>query len=129
MYWYDKPADSRDEPELAFFAAVPTVWDETRVLDGAPGESAVLARRSAGDWFVGAITNNDARQLTLPLSFLAPGATYTACIYTDDDKVKTRTRVAVEKRLADASKTWSFPLKASGGLAIHFIREPSAGNK
>lgn len=53
LYWYDRPSDSRDEPELEFFDRVPTVWDETKVLQGKIGEYITTARRKGDEWFVG----------------------------------------------------------------------------
>ena len=126
LYWYDRPSDSRDEPELEFFDAIPTIWDDTRVLDGAPGEYVVMARRSGNEWFLVAITNNDTRKIEISLSFLPKDATYTAGIYTDDDKVKTRTKVGIEQRRVKAADKLSFQLKGSGGVAIRLF-DASAG--
>lgn len=120
MYWYDKPEDSRDEPELAFFDAVPTVWNDTKVIDGTPGQYAVVARRSGQDWFLGGITNNDGREISIPLSFLSKDRSYIAHIYTDDEKVKTQTHVRVESKKVKAGENLVFQLKPSGGVAIHF---------
>lgn len=119
MYWYDRPEDCQDEPELAFFDAVPTVWDDTKVLSGRPGESAVLARRGGDQWFVGGITNNDARTITVDFGFLPEGVTYLADIYTDgSDKIPTRTKVKVDQRKIKAGEKMQFSLKASGGFAM-----------
>lgn len=69
MYWYDKPSDSQDEPELKFFDDVYTTWDDTQVLQGKIGEFVTIARRKGEEWFVGAITNNDAREQEISLDF------------------------------------------------------------
>lgn len=119
MYWYDAPSDSRDEPELAFFDAIPTVWDDTKVIGGTPGEYAIVARKSGEEWFVGAITNNNSRKINIPLSFIGNGEKYKAYIYTDDSSVKTRTKVKVSEKEVSSGQTLSFDLKASGGVAIH----------
>ncbi|MGD1895291.1 MAG: glycoside hydrolase family 97 C-terminal domain-containing protein [Cyclobacteriaceae bacterium] len=63
-------------------AAVPTVWDETQVLDGKVGEYVAIARRKGDDWYVGALTNWDAREMTLDLSFLSEG-NYQAEVFRD----------------------------------------------
>ncbi|MGJ7032450.1 alpha-glucosidase [Niabella hirudinis] len=118
MYWYDRPEDSRDEPELEFFDRVPTVWDDTKVLDGAIGQYAVVARRSGDAWFVGSITNNDARHLKIACSFLPPGKKYRAKIYYDDPKSSVRTRVSIKQVTVDAGSVIDAPLLASGGQAI-----------
>jgi alpha-glucosidase len=70
----DSPSNYRREPEsLAFLAAVPTVWDETRVLSATVGEHILVARRHGREWYVGALTNWDARDLDVDLSFLGNG--------------------------------------------------------
>lgn len=71
----DSPTHYRREPEaMEFLAAVPTVWDETRVLDARLGEYVLLARRSGSDWYLGAITGWTSRDLTVDLSFLPAGS-------------------------------------------------------
>lgn len=118
LYWYDKPALSKDEPELSFWDNIPTSWDETKVIQGKPGEFITNARRSGKDWFVGTITNNDARVLQLPLNFLPKGQKYIATVYSDDASVNTATHVKVENINVDASAVLQVSLKPSGGQAI-----------
>lgn len=68
----DSPSNYMREPECTdFIAKVPTVWDETRALDGKIGEYCAIARRSGSNWYVGVLNNWDERDLTLDLSFLA----------------------------------------------------------
>jgi len=70
----DSPSRYLEEPEaMEFLAAVPTVWDETRVLDARLGDYVAVARRSGGDWYVGAMTDWTARDLEIDLSFLPEG--------------------------------------------------------
>jgi len=67
----DTPSNYSREPEiLDFLSKVPSVWDETRVLDGKIGDYVVVARRSGQDWYVGAMTDWEPRTLTIDLSFL-----------------------------------------------------------
>jgi alpha-glucosidase len=74
-HFADKPEAYDRFPEaLRFLDQVPTVWDQTEVVGGYPGESAVFARRSGERWFVGGIAVGDARTLTAPLAFLGPGS-------------------------------------------------------
>ncbi|MGK9124469.1 glycoside hydrolase family 97 protein [Olivibacter sp. SA151] len=120
LYWYDKPANYQGEPEIEFFDRVKTVWDDTRVLDGKIGEYIVTARRSGSDWFVGTITNTDARAIAFTLDFLEKGKQYVMHIYTDDGQVQTKTKVAVNRFLVKSSETLRLQLKASGGAAIRF---------
>jgi len=123
LFWYDKPSDYHGEPEIAFFREVPTVWDETRVLLGDIGRFASIARRSGEDWFVGTINNSEPRELELSLSFLKPGVSYTARIYSDDDLVRTATKVRVTSAAVDSRTTLRVPLKPSGGQAVWITPE------
>ena len=52
IFWYDKPSEYHGEPEIEFFQHVPTVWDDTKVINGEIGKFATIARRSGDDWFV-----------------------------------------------------------------------------
>lgn len=118
LYWYDQPSSYQGEPEIEFFDKVHTVWDETRVINGEAGEFITTARRKANVWFVGAITNNQSRQITIPTAFLTKGKKYSIKTFQDDDTVQTRTKVAVKEQIIKAGEVLSFNLKASGGVAI-----------
>jgi len=118
IFWYDKPSEWHGEPEIEFFKHVPTVWDETRVIHGAIGQYATIARRSGDDWFVGTINNAQAREVELPLSFLPQGTAYTAHIYADDPAVATRTHVAVKTRPVTSSTVLEISLPSAGGQAL-----------
>jgi alpha-glucosidase len=70
----DSPSNYMAEEECTgFIAAVPTVWDQTRALNGEIGNYITIARRKGNDWYIGSLTNWDARTLTLDLSFLGEG--------------------------------------------------------
>ncbi len=65
----DSPSQYEREPEsLDYIAKIPTVWDETVVLDGKVGEYIVTARRSGSTWYVGALTSWTPRELTIDLA-------------------------------------------------------------
>ena len=67
----DSPSNYSKEPEcLKFIAGVPTVWDKTVALAGKAGEYVAMARRKGDVWYVGAITDWNARELELDLSFI-----------------------------------------------------------
>jgi len=125
LYWYDVPSrDYQGEPEVEFWAHCPTIWDETRVLQGEIGEYAVVARRSGEDWFLGAITNTDARILTISLEFLDSVRNYTATRYADGgEEVPTRTHVRISRSHVTSDSVITLDLKASGGEAIRFVPE------
>ena len=71
----DSPSNYLAEPECTdFIASFPTTWDETVPLCGEIGEYVAIARRKGDTWYVGAMTDWNARDLTLDLSFIGPGA-------------------------------------------------------
>ena len=118
IFWYDKPSDYRGEPEIEFFRRVPTVWDETKVINGRIGQFATIARRSGNDWFVGTINDRTSRRLELPLTFLDPQRSYEAHVYSDDPSLPTRTHVAVTKHMVNSETTLEVPVRPGGGQAI-----------
>lgn len=80
----DTPSAYEREAECAdFIAEVPTVWDETRILDAAMGDYIVTARRKGNVWYVGGLTDWDPRDFEFDLSFLNPDTAYEATIFAD----------------------------------------------
>ncbi len=70
----DSPSNYLREPEaMAFLAPVPTVWDETKVLEARMGDYVAVARRNGREWYVGAMTDWNARDLEINFSFLPEG--------------------------------------------------------
>jgi alpha-glucosidase len=70
----DSPSNYMREPEaMEFLGPVPSVWDETRVLDAKIAEYVVVVRRNGRDWYIGAMTNWTPRDLEIDLSFLPAG--------------------------------------------------------
>jgi len=98
---------------------VPVVWDDTRVVLGEIGEHATIARRSGADWYVGSVTNTEARKLKVPLNFLEKNRKYEATIYSDDPETKTRTHVRIQKMKVNSETVLNVDLNASGGQAMH----------
>ncbi len=121
LYWYDNPAGIEDSSEQDFFSAISTVWDETRALDGEIGSHAEIARRKGNDWFLGVMNARGKRELSIPLTFLAPGTVYDAWIYTDDKAVPTRAKVRCEQRSVTRESVVTGVVGAPGGLAARFI--------
>lgn len=120
LYWYDQPSAYQGEPEIEFFDKVKTVWDETKVLDGQVGKYITVARKTGKDWFIGSITNNQARKITVPTAFLEKGKKYIVKSFQDDDTIQTRTKVAVKEQKIKGGDVLTFDLKASGGVALIF---------
>ncbi len=122
IFWYDTPDRYEGEPEIEWFENLQTVFDDSKVLAGWPGRNIIMARRKGDDWFVGIMTNNNGSEEHIDMSFLKPGQTYLAHIYTDGGKeVQTRTGVKCSYLLIEASQTMNFCLKPRGGAAIRLI--------
>lgn len=122
IFWYDTPDRYHGEPEMKWFEDIETTFDDTKILDGYPGENIVMARRKGENWWMAAMTNNDARKQTIDFSFLEPGRKYMAEIYTDGgEKVKTATHVAVSTRKVTSKDKLSFDLQPRGGIAIRIV--------
>lgn len=80
----DAPEEYRKKADLfEFLKVMPATWDDTRVLNSKIGDYITVARRSGDVWFVGSVTDENARNLDIPLDFLEPGITYEATIYSD----------------------------------------------
>jgi len=103
----DSPTNYMREPEaMEFLSPVPSVWDETKVLDAKIGEYVLVARRSGRDWYVSAMTNWTGRDLEVDLSFL-PSGTFSMEAYQDgvnadrfaSDYKKTKTQVSNSQKL------------------------------
>ena len=121
MYWYDSPTLYKGEEELEFWKAIPSVWDDSRALEGEIGEYIVQARRSGEEWFVGAMTNTDARTITMNTDFLKPNTKYMLHLYEDDEKMNTRTKVRTTSKKIKAGDKLLLKLQPNGGAAMHFI--------
>jgi alpha-glucosidase len=127
LFWYDKPSkygNPANWPGLPWFNAVPVTWDESRTLAGSIGEYIAVARRSGSTWYLGAMTNESSRTLSLPLSFLGSG-TYTATVYADGTPGTSpfRTPVVVSTRTVTAADTLDVAMAPAGGQAV--VLKPS----
>ena len=71
----DLPENYEKKPAFQFIRDVAVDWDTTRVIDGQIGDYVIVARKERGgpDWFLGAITDEEARTFDVPLSFLPKG--------------------------------------------------------
>lgn len=115
-----------NDPPLQFIRDVGVDWEQTKVLDGQIGDFVTIAReeKETGSWFLGSITNEDARTITVDFDFLEPGIEYTARIYKDgkdahwDDNPLS---IEIEKTELNSNSTISFELAPGGGLAISMI--------
>ena len=117
LFWVERLDEQEPRPELALWKELPATWDDTKVLDGEIGEYAIVARKKGKTWYVGGITNNDARELNLSLDFLEPGKKYRITVYTDAAD-GTKVTVEQQKRRVTNKETLHFSLIPSGGFAI-----------
>lgn len=120
-FWYDKPFVDNGEEELKFWKDCPTIFDESRAIDGMPGEYIIQMRRSGNDYFVGAMTNTQGRTVSIKTDFLPKGK-YVVEIYNDDPTLSTRTKVRSTKKTIRAGQTINLQLQPNGGAALHFYK-------
>ena len=121
----DSPSNYRREQECTdFIASVPTVWDETRVLEGRMGEYIVTARRKGNDWYIGGITNWTPRDLTVDLTPLNLTAGARMKLFTDGVNAH---RNGNDYRSADLTVASDGRLKVhlapGGGFAAHISKK------
>lgn len=119
----DLPENYDGQPAFQFIRDVPVTWDETRALNSAVGDFITIARRKGQDWFIGAITDESARDLDISLSFLSPEQEYEATLYVDGkeaDWEKNPTAVDIQSKTVRAADTLNLHLATSGGAAIRF---------
>ncbi len=116
----DSPSNYRREAESTkFIAEVPTVWDETVVLDGTIGDYIITARRSGDTWYVGGITDWTARDLVVPLDFLSPGKKYEAEIFEDGTNAHRKGRdYRIRHKNVEIGDAMNMHLAPGGGFAI-----------
>ena len=107
IFWYDRPykAPARDggagstesviktDAITDFYCSIPVVWDDTRFYEGDMDSYAVVARRSASDWYVSVLNAGDKRQVTIPTDMLKSASRYKATLYYQPGNKKDVVRV------------------------------------
>ena len=119
LHWADKPESYLVQPKEVkdFMSALPTIWDETRLLGGYPGEWVVIARRQGNTWYVAGINGKDSSQtLSFDASFLPKGK-YT--LFTDKPGYK-------GELPANNPTPWSIR-KGKGRIPEKIICQPRGG--
>ncbi|MBJ2183842.1 MAG: glycoside hydrolase family 97 protein [Muribaculaceae bacterium] len=121
----DSPTAYDREPDCSdFMAAIPTVWDETRVLEGSVGEYVAIARRKGDTWYVAAMTNASPRTLSLPTDFLAPGTEYTVAALADGiNAAKHPTDYRIDRSTLSGGDTMTVRLAPGGGYTAVVTRK------
>ena len=115
---YEKHLDA-----FQFIKDVAADWDNTYILEAEPGDYITIARKAKGknEWFVGAITDENAREALVDFSFLPKGKTYTATLYTDGKNADWRTNpnsYSIKTMKVTQKTKLKQRLAPSGGLAI-----------
>ncbi|MFW5947786.1 MAG: glycoside hydrolase family 97 catalytic domain-containing protein, partial [Gemmatimonadota bacterium] len=122
----DLPENYTGHPAFRFIRDVPVDWHDTRVLDGAIGDYVVVARqeRDGEEWYLGALTDEQARTVEVDLSFLDEGP-YVAEVYGDPPGAHWMTNplpIAITERPVDRHTTLTIHMAPGGGQAIRFRR-------
>lgn len=123
----DLPENYAKYPQaLQFIRDVVADWEESIALQGEVGDYTVIARkaRANDEWFLGALTDEDPRDLTVSLDFLDEGVTYTAEVYRDGPDahfIDNPYDIVIEQIEVTSTDSMDLPLGASGGAAVRFV--------
>ncbi len=128
----DLPENYARYPDaFQLIADVPTDWAESIAIAGEAGDYVVLARRKrgGGDWYLGAIGDEQQRVINVPLDFLVEDQDYVATIYRDGEEADWQTNpldYVIEEKELDHATVLELRLAAGGGTAIRFRPEEKA---
>ncbi|HSU14576.1 MAG TPA: glycoside hydrolase family 97 protein [Longimicrobium sp.] len=125
----DLPENYQGQPAFQFIRDVAVDWDTTRVIQGRIGDYVIVARKQKGadSWFLGAITDEEARTFDVPLGFLAPGHRYVAEIYADGPGASWRDNplpVAISRQNVTSASRLHVVLAPGGGQAVRIRPAP-----
>ena len=128
-YLCDAPTEYEKYPDiLDFLASVPTVWDKTVPLDARLGEYILLARQTGKDWYVGGMSNWNARDIDIDFSFLPPGE-YKATIIRDGNNAGSYpTRYICEEVIITQDTRMTINMARGGGFVIRLIGSDTSSN-
>lgn len=115
----------KDQPAFQFIEDVPVDWAETKVLNAQIGDYVTIARKdiNSNDWFLGSITDENARTLEINLNFLDKDKSYIAEIYSDSENTDWKTNpieIDIRQLSVNANDTIKLRLAPGGGQAIRF---------
>ena len=116
------------QPAFQFIRDVGVDWEQSITLNGEVGDYISIAReeRESGNWFVGSLTDEEARQFELSFDFLEKGVTYEGTIYKDASDAHWKenpTAILIEKKTITSEDKMEVKLAAGGGLAISLIKQ------
>ena len=112
---------------MKFIRDVPTDWSESRVLNGEIGDFVTIARkeRNGEGWYVGAVGDEEARNVSFNLDFLTPGKQYKVEIYRDGDDADYRTEkrhsIVIESKMLTSTDKLDMRIAPGGGFAIRIV--------
>ena len=117
-----------------FIKDVAVDWDDSKYLEAEPGDYITVARKAkgTGNWFVGGITDENARVSTFTLDFLEPGKEYVATLYADAkdaDYEKNPTAYQIKKGIVTNKTKISVKMARSGGFALSLIEAMAVDKK
>lgn len=133
VYWYDRPeksprkaggagsAESVIKTDVAtrFYNSIPTVWDDTRFMDGKMGDYAVVARRSGFDWYISVLNAGEKKQVSVPLDFLKDVTAYKATLYYQAPGKK---KDVVSIKTMKLQPSLTLDVEANSGCVLHITR-------
>ena len=111
----DRPKAYLTSPAKEFLKKLESAWDETRFIDGYPGEYVCIARRKAGKWFIAGINAGKERTVNIPLNFIGNG-TYSIDIY-EDKPGEEMNNLMIRKETVTSGSTLSAKMMANGGFS------------
>lgn len=122
----DLPENYEGHPAFQFIRDVAVDWEQTKVLNGEVGDYITVARqeRSADRWFIGSVTDENARDLMVKLDFLDKGKKYQATMYVDAPDAHWNdnpTAYEIKKLEVDSSSELQLKLAPGGGAAISIL--------
>ncbi len=120
----DSPNEYIDDKHcINLIASIPTVWDNSKSIDGKMGEYIIMARNKGADWFVSGLNNEKARRGEIKLDFLGTG-TYTALIFSDGVNAhKVGTDYKIITMDVTASTIIPYDMATGGGFAIKILKK------
>ena len=121
----DLPENYEGHPAFQFIKDVPTDWENSVCMNGEIGEYITMVRKdiNSDDWYLGSITNENSRVLSVSLSFLDSDKQYNATVYKDPEAGGWKKRpeeVVIQSQLVDSGSDLSIVISPGGGQAIRF---------
>jgi hypothetical protein len=123
----DLPSNYEGQPAFQFIRDVGVDWEESHVLSGEVGDFVAIARkeRSTGNWFIGAITDENSRTLPISFDFLPEGETWQAIVYRDGMNAhwqNNKTEIIIDTISVTKDVTMDLYLAPGGGVAISCVK-------